>query len=485
MYLPFLAIDMIIPYDMFTNKILATNFTGNEAYGNLSGGFLYQLLMWYSWPIYVKWEPRNIFTFDWYFKTIPSLLAPFILYGLLLIKIVKNKVDKYITIFLVLFLSFLLFIKGAQEPLGGIYLFLIKHFYFFNVFRSPDTKFGFGLVFVIAILLILIAEHYRRKTIILLLLLVIIIQGFPLFSGVAITGENTTTSTDRIIFITKDYSEAIGFLNKNINPYGYTLPFPQDAFFSLYKLDSHETHLGQDLLPKLSINPFSYLSQGVGINSITYNKLLEIVNSSKWPNLKNFPIRYFIVRRDVVLEKTDAALSTRLASISKPVFKNKLFTIYSYSEGAPIIQSLNVQYKINSPVSYTLRFKNIKNDQKLFFNQSFNANWKLYSAPRTNLSFLDQLGFFWQKPLFDNTHVLYNGYANEWIVSPSLIKQTMNPKDYKVNSDGSIDFSLVLYNKSQSVFYNGALISFFYLFILLGVLLYSNLVKRKRETFNK
>jgi hypothetical protein len=483
-YLPSLAVAIIIPYDILTTSVHAANFTGNEAYGNLSGGILYQLLMWYSWPIYINWEPRNIFSFYNYFKSPLSIIAPFILYGLVIIGLIRNKLNKYSTIFLSLFLLFLLFIKGAQEPFGGIYLFLIKHFYFFNVFRSPDSKFGFGLVFVMSILLIHVAVHYRKKTIMLLLLLVIIIQGLPLFSGVAIRGENTAWSSDRIISITQGYREAVDFLNKNSNPYGYILPFPPDSF-AFYKLDDYETHLGQDLLPKLSVNPFSYLSQGVGINSLTYNKLLKIVNSNNLADLKNFPIRYFVVRNDIISKKQDNTFNKKLLLVSQQVFKNKLFTIYEYINGVPIIQSENVQFKINNPVSYDLTFRNIKQDQKLFFNQSFNANWKLYPQSKNIPSYINEIRYLWQKPLFDTSHKLYNGYANTWLISSQDIRRSMDPKKYKVNSDGSIDFSLVLYYKPQSVFYNGAIVSFSYFFILLVVLLYSNLVTRRKKKPSK
>lgn len=476
LYLPFISIALTIPYDIFSNKVQGVNFTGNEAYGLLNGGILFQLLMWYSWAIYIDWQPRNIFTFDNYLRSPQSIIAPFILYGLILIALIRDKVNKHYNIFLFIFLFLLFFIKGAQEPFGKIYLFLIQNLFIFNVFRSPDSKFGFGIVLIISIMLILVSTRYKKKAFVSLILLVILIQGFPIFNGIAIRGENTTNSSDRIIYISKDYKEVIDFLNNNANTYGYIMPFPPDSF-TFYKLDNQEMHLGQDLLSKLSINPFIYFSKGGSMNALAYNKLSAILESNDLIKLKEFPIKYFVVRYDIIQNQPDKNFTNKLVNIFKQVYKNNLFTVYEQSNPLPIIQSENINYKINNPISYTISFKNMKKDQTLNFYQSFNSNWKLYTPSKELPLHLEELTYLWKKPLFDASHKIVKGYANLWTISPQYIKSTLNSKDYKTNRDGSIDFSLVLYYKPQSLFYNGALVSISYFFLLLGIIIFDKIFK--------
>jgi len=498
LFLPFLAMYFLVIYDMFVYVSPTVNLVGGETYGNLQGGFLYPLLMWFSWGFYVVWEPRNIFTFHRYYQTIPSILAPFIIYGLIFIGMIKKKWNIFIPIFIFLFLVCLLFIKGAQMPFGDIYLFLLDHVSFFRVFRSPDTKFGFGIVFVVSVLLLLVSVKYRKKVFIPLLAAVILIQGYPLLTGIGIKGENNAEiSSDRVIHLTRDYRELTNYLNKNSQSYGYVMTFPSTEF-DHYELGEGERHIGQDLLPKLTSLPFLYLSQSAGMLSNTYKQLLRIMETGDISEFRKFPIRYFIIRRDNRFPKDQEFLKDNLAKEFNLVFSNPLFDVYENLNALPIIKSDNISFKMINPVKYQIFFKNIKQDQLLYFYQNYHQDWKLYLAPYINnsqlcgdfinheayhvkecraeksMAGLDDFTYLFRRPLYDNTHAPSGGYANSWRISPEYIKANYDRKYFKLNPDGSVDFTMVLFFRIQSMFYAGVVVAGVYFLIISSVVLFKS-----------
>lgn len=485
-YIPFSAVFLFIPYDIYLNTARAVNFTGNEAYGNLHGGLLSPLLMWFSWAIYNTWEPRSIFTFYKYFTSPYMLIAPFILYGIIIYGFLKNKTDKYSKIFFSIFLFFLFFIKGPQNPFGAFYLFLIEHFFVFSIFRSPDTKLGFGIVFLIALMLMFAIKIYPKRVFNSILVIVILIQSFPLLSGVGIKGENSSTSSDRIIAISDEYKQVSDFLNKNSNSYDYIFPLPSDQF-TYYKLNKSEKHLGQDLLSKLVHNPFIYFTETGGMSNVAYMKIESMIKSNTFLNTTEMPIRYFLIRKDILDNSSNNEYRLKFSKEAKLVFENSLFSIYENPNSIPILQSDNAIFQTVNPVHYKLYFKNVKRDASLIFNQSFSNNWKLYVPPadseerdcdKNQLSSTlcifrtEEIGYFWNKPDFESTHSIENGYANKWSISPEYIKRNFDKDRYTLNQDGTINFKLVLYYKPQSLFYNGVIISFSYMFFLLGILVF-------------
>ncbi len=166
------------------------------------------------------------------------------------------------------------------------------------------------------------------------------------------------------------------------------------------------------------------------------------------------------------------------------MFENDLFTMYQ----DPLYQSMihgnntKINFEMINPMKYSINLKNIKEDSYIAFMQSYRDSWALYPVEpsvynddhivtpldkKNRLSALEDLSFLWKKPSFVDTHSLYNGYANSWKLTPAYIKEKIPSKYYKINADGSIDLGLMLFNKTQSLFYNTAFISFCYAAILL------------------
>ena len=69
-------------------------------------------------------------------------------------------------------------------------------------------------------------------------------------------------------------------------------------------------------------------------------------------------------------------------------------------------------------------------------------------------------GYIWdtwfKKPLPEENHLVANGYANSWLVDLEEIKKSGK---YIQNSDGSIDFEMVIEFWPQRLFYLGLLTS--------------------------
>lgn len=486
LFIPFCLLVFTVFYDMFLNATSTVNITGGETFGMLQGSFLYPLFMWFSWGIYTIWEPRNIYTFHKYFKSFAFEEASVIVYGLILIGMVKQKVNNISIALMSVFLVCLLFIKGPQDPFGQMYLFLYNHFPLFKIFRSPDNKFSFGIVLALAILLLMIIPSYRKKIFVGLLGLVILIQGWLLFTGIAITGENTKTSSDRIVTIPPEYHQVVSIINQD-SEYGYVLSLPGSAF-DHFKLELHKNHIGQDILAKISSKPFLYAMSDGGISSKAFSQLNESIKSQNVDNFKKFPIRYVLLRKDISEASISAKLKNEVADNYRLIVDNNKLSLFGNVISKPIIEGENVQFERISPVRYRVLIKNISTPRLLTLNQSFNNNWIvlpdtlseancqncLKKSPSVNFG---ELGYFWGKPLFVNTHTRVNDYANGWYISSSDIQQHLPSSVYRLNNDGTVDVALQIYFKSQSLFYNGVVVSAVYVLFLSLLLIFINIKK--------
>ena len=116
---------------------------------------------------------------------------------------------------------------------------------------------------------------------------------------------------------------------------------------------------------------------------------------------------------------------------------------------------------------------NFKKSQRLVFGQSYHHGWKLYLEQPRNYTVrndlkkemkdefinFDNLSYLWRKPIFNNTHTLYNQYANSWTIEQKYLEDNYPTQYFKRNADGSMDLELTLYFAPQNYFYLGLLIS--------------------------
>ncbi|MBI2414981.1 hypothetical protein HYV31_04070 [candidate division WWE3 bacterium] len=479
LFLPLLSMFILIPYELFVNFNITTNLSGGETYNMLKGGLLYQLLMWFSWGIYTFWSPRNIFTFSQYFRTFPSLVAPFILYGIVIYGAIKKKTTILIPIFLFLFLFFIFFSKGAQSPFGEIYKYLVENNFLFRLFRSPDNKFGFGVIFSMACLLIFVASSVKKSVFIPLIIFVIAIQGFLIFNGVAVIGENKKTSTDRIISLSTEQQNLISFINKSNLTYGYILALPTTDF-GHFEVGSNDLHIGQDLLPKFLKLPFIHLADNTGMSSKLYKNLSGLIKNEDITVLANSPIRYILLRYDVKRADVSKSLIRELKENFKPIYTTKMYELYENTLAVPIIEVSNSSISYDYPVKHKITLKNVSDPLDLNFYEGFNRDWYIFPIKRSKEVNLDanifDVKYLWQKPAFADSHVLLNNYGNKWKISSNEIRSLGN-EFFIQNADGTIDFDAVIYFKTQAIFYLGIILSGFYL-LLVGI--YALYIIKKR-----
>lgn len=490
LYLPYTLFYFIILREMFTTVAGTVNLTGGETYNLLQGGFFTQIRMLFSWGIYTYWEPRNIFTFYKYYDTLGAKLAPFGIYLLLFWGSLRdggsrtNK--KYRVIFLALFALMLFMIKGAQEPFGDVYVYLIENYAAFRVFRSPDSKFGFGIILVLAAALLLSLENITKETkqrlaTAAIILLVVILQGYPVFAGIAIKGQDTDYSSNRIIHIPETYEELAEFFNtKDTQPTKYILTVPSIEFGHYY-LTSEEIHIGQDLLPKLIKEPFVYVSEYSGMLSTTYSKLKNAYTAENLRELSEFPIQYIVVRKDLDATELDEAVINELQNClgkdfcPQRVFSNNTFTVYENKNHISIAQPDNVEITAINPSKFLVKIDNLLEQQELIFNQNYNVDWKLFplkikdEPKRFDLA---ELRYIETRPIFEESHTEKNSFGNKWTLEKAKIKETLDKEYYSEDEKGSINLSLIIYHKSQAIFYATIILAATYTIVLVALLGY-------------
>lgn len=462
---PLFFVHLMVGYEMFTLSVGAHNTSGSETYGNMQGGLFYTALMWFTWPIYTYWTPRNVYTFADYFRTPISLLAPFILYGLILVGAARQRRNVYIIVFAFLLLIFFLLAKGAQEPFGALYIFFLENIPGFRVFRSPDTKFGFVIVLSIAVLLLLAGRAIKTSIFVILVMAVVIIQGWPLFTGIAIQGENKPGSHDRVIHIPNEYKQLANYLNEPARFFGYVMPMPA-AEFGRYRLGRGEEHLGQDLLPKLINLPFIYVSESSGMGKPAYEKLMNILQSGNYGELRQFAIRYYVLRNDIrVVDEINQEPIGYIEHNYKLVFQNSLFRVYEDPSSPLLVDGENITFTVvnSSRVDVALLYDQIPDS--LVLHQSFHPGWHLYVNTRKRASegehgqfitlfskCFETISFLWKREIAEDSHNMTLGYANIWHISKEKIRSNVGISSLGLGGHSSKDTVLTFFYFPQAVF---------------------------------
>lgn len=519
--LPLLSFYYFIVFDIAINAREVVNNGGGDTFGSIKGGFLYPLRMLFTWVIYTQWEPRSVLTFHKYFFKISYIISPYILYLYIIFGLIKNKIKVATLAVTVAFLFFLFFIKASQEPFGEIFVYAYNHIPFFRVFRSPDTKFSFGIIFCLSLLLLNYSKEIKKPLFLLSVLFVIIIQGGLVFSGKAIIGEEKNNSSDRIIAIPNEYVEISKYLNKNTLPTGYVLTIPNNSF-STFILGPKEIHIGQDVLPKLVNLPFLMVNENSALTIEAYSRLKDILNDKNMLYLETLPIRYVLIRYDNIDNNISYRYRNNTAlkkSIIKKyytvieymdnnyekVFQNDFFDLYENKNYRPLVYSKNLSFSKTNPIKYNLNFENIKSNQRVFLFESFNKEWKLYikrnhkNRKKTDIYFFDEyktqeyrednnsgywsdLGLLFKKDLFSETHKKLDNFSNTWVISTDYLKNNYDESYYTVNGDGTISFEIILLYKLQHVFNLVILLIAVYLSFLIVFLIFN---KSKPTTFEQ
>jgi len=470
--IPLFSVHLMVVYEMFVLSVNASNSSVGATYGNLQGGLLHMAQMWFAWTMYVFWTPRNIMTFANYYHTAIAITAPFVLYLLIFWGAVRQRRNIYIITFTLLAMLFFLLVKGPQPPLGDLYLFLLEHVPGFRVFRSPDSKFGFPIVLSLAILLLLAGKTIKPKFFTVTLGFVIIVQCWPLFTGIAIQGENTATSSDRVIFIPEEYRELADFLNHPERSFGYVFPVPPENF-AIYQLSENEEHQGQDLLSKMINSPFIYGGLYSGMAKPTYEKLADHLEAEDYGRLREFAIRYYVLRNDLKTKMNNQTLFVKfIKNHYQPIFENSLFIVYEDTETSPLVEEARMTFEVANPTRIDIKLLPHQIPGELVLHQSYHPSWYLYADTRKPVpkaekgkpitlltDWVETLSFLWKNPISTESHLMGYGYANTWDIPKAKTTSgaegsALTSEEYPLGYTG-----LTLFYWPQALFYLLATIS--------------------------
>jgi hypothetical protein len=167
--------------------------------------------------------------------------------------------------------------------------------------------------------------------------------------------------------------------------------------------------------------------------------------------------------------------------------------IFLHENNEKQIDSPRIEFKKINAVKYAVRIKGAKKSFPLVFNESFHDGWKVYARDSERSDAEDyrdgeiagsiqnqglSSGTFYEnfsrRPIAEDKHFLVNLYSNVWWIDPQ------NIKSYKENSDGSIDFDLVIEFTPQRVFYVSAGISGLTLLFCIFYLIYAGRHRRSK-----
>ena len=238
----------------------------------------------------------------------------------------------------------------------------------------------------------------------------------------------------------------------------------------------------------------AYISKNMGkIHS--YETTGEIIKEYTGDYIDIYKInpKYFTnllyVPKQIRLNTTDHAVSSELFSdigdtVPFAIFQKEFLTRFSSLLSQPL-HVPEVSYRRVSPVKYEIQLKNIKAAFPLIFLEKYHIGWGLYAnkysddfkltndkklihradnslpsrANQTVVIDASDISYLLNKPIFNDDHIMANGYANAWIIDPGAFAKTHSVNYYKQNTDGTIDINLTMYFSLQSVYYLGLLIS--------------------------
>ncbi|MBX9812750.1 MAG: hypothetical protein K2Y16_14230 [Burkholderiales bacterium] len=161
-FIPALAIAALLALvPIFATYIERYSFGYSFAEGPLAnsmadavqGGVLTPMLQYASWAIYVLWSPRILLGFPSHFTSIPYVIFALaqLIMGVVVLLIFRGAGLVRACWFGLLVSLF--FAKAGTEPFGGIFNEALQNISIFGLIRSPDTKFGLPIAFLLVVML--------------------------------------------------------------------------------------------------------------------------------------------------------------------------------------------------------------------------------------------------------------------------------------------------------------------------------------------
>ena len=273
----FLALASPIIFAVGYETIHSGKFNNSDfvpTFGNQQGGIWSMLAFKFSWAIYTIWYGRTLYPFHEYFLSFQYMLGVWGIYlavGLAFSRIflMENDVFRFRRanlkigtpqILIALLCTFLLSVflgKAAQEPFGEIFVYFYENFQLFKIFRSADARFGFSIIFSLAMILTILTSLGSRKfqhVIASLLMLSSVLTSVHLFNGNALRGmEIDEKFFDRIVEVDNETVDAANFLNQRSMPGDMSLNLPATTYTKY--INGNSLNISNDILKLLLTTP--------------------------------------------------------------------------------------------------------------------------------------------------------------------------------------------------------------------------------------
>jgi hypothetical protein len=492
---PFITSYLNLQKNSIGSAVLGKDFLNSFSGTVLStatGNILYPLLNLFHRQIAFEfgWQLKYIFL-NFYDKVIIFNLLFILVIFLGIIHYKKFLVNNERKIFMFILISFIasLFLFTVNVgPLRDIFL-LLGNIPGFIMFRNFYDKFALGYVMYDSVLitfcLVIIKRKYSKqsKYLSILFLFILIINIIPIKSVIN-KPFWTTKSTYTNVQLSSEYLDFLSKVKLQIRPASNILSFPfNKASYAIVKEDnSNNAYIGTSPVGILTgINDFA---GDLSFDANNAAKINEYIASRNYKSLNNFMakfnINYVMITKNTPVEViksylfTDRDLGKQDAQMLNAITDKKIlvsekgnYMLYSSKNQLPLFIASNISYEKVNPVMLNLRIMNIKEKTPIIFRDAYSMGWKLFQSGNNNSERGDdghlfdpnEISYLFKNNVFENSHVSYGEYGNEWILDPAYIKNNFDNKSYTLNKDGSINLTLALYFVPQLYFYIGVLIT--------------------------
>ncbi len=430
----------------------------------------------------------------------------------------KTEIRKFIT-FLIAFIFSLFLFTVNIGPLKQVFLWL-GFIPGMVMFRNFYDKFALGYTLLFALVmtysLVIIGKRFpQHRYLFACITSLIIFLNFIPIKDTIVRPLWKTADIYSNISIPTEYTNFMYSVSTSVPASSnmLTLPYNIAAYSIIKDTNSDNVFAGTSPVKIFSgINDFSgYLS----FPAYEAGDVDKYFKDRDYKNLqvifRKYNISYLFVTKNVPQEVKDSYLFNKTALLSqddnfiRAITDKKLLTsasnnyeLYSLKQKQSTLQPQNVTYIKINPATYQLHISHMKFKQNLIFLDSYHKQWKLYPSVYQNRTWCkgvyptsknhqecisnltlfnsNVLSFFFQNPLFTNTHIIYNQRNNQWTIDEQTIK-TLGNAYYKNNSDGTIDAEFILYFLPQSYFYLGAIIS------ILTIIILSLIVSKQQKSY--
>lgn len=476
----------IIPSLFSANSLQSNPILNRPVFGGQFLNILYPLAFFHPY-----WTPKEIAIFT-------TQKIPIIFYGIPVLSIMGlclNRKDKYILFFLILLIIGVILTKQYNPPFSIVYKALFDHLPGFKLFREP-TKFYYivGLAYsvIVGFVVSFLARRKLKVLLILAILSLIFLTYFiakPVFTGEAKTLFVPVQTYD----ISYQRLNAL-LTQENKGKYFRILWIPTASSLSVIKDTMPHLHL--ELIQSSWKNILEAMYQ------TEFKEVLDLLNLPEMDEILDlYSVRYIVLpKKHTVIEddffywygkrETFQDRLDKITYLKKINLEDKEIDLYENTEYYPHLfttqnilqlgektEFKEVKYDFISPVEY--RTELMLSNKKTYINitDSYHPDWGLYIG---NFHWTDI--FIPQNNTLDDKYHIKNEIGlSSFLLDPSYIKTHIDPKNYTLEKDGSVNLKITLYFRPQAYMYLGMLISGVFLASVEASLLYYFFLKQRQR----